>query len=460
MKVPQHHEKNHRLAVRVVPFLALAAWAARAPAQFDAYENEPINYSTAPVDDPVARLQERLDQGQARLQHDPGHGYLASVLRELSIPASSQVLVFSKTSFQRDRISPAAPRALYFNDSTYIGWVQGGEVVEVASVDSRQGTIFYTLSQDVAEHPRFTRRNAECLQCHASNLTKGVPGLFVRSVYPDADGQPVLKAGTFSTDHSSPLKERWGGWYVSGTHGDQRHMGNTLLLAKSGEPELLDTSSGANVTELGGRVETRPYLGKHSDIAALMVLEHQVQAHNLITSSNYQARLALRDWDAMRGLTGEPAGELSDSAKRRFEYAALPLLKYLLFVDEARLTAPIRGTSGFAEEFSRRGPRDRKGRSLYELDLTRRIFKHPCSFLIYSEGIDGLPPLFRDYFWKRLREVLSGTDQDRAFARLGEADRRTVLEIIADTREGLPAYWKAGEGGEGEAGADAKRARL
>lgn len=405
------------------------------------FDAEPISYASRPAADPVARLNHRLEKGEVTLRHEPGQGYLRSVLEALDISLSSQVLVFSKTSFQRDLIAPETPRALYFNDDTYIGWVKYGEVMEVASVDPEQGTQFYTLDQSPTQPPRFQRRQAECLQCHASSLTKGVPGPLIRSVYTDRSGQPVLKAGTFLTDHSSPLRERWGGWYVSGTHGSDRHLGNSFLADRSGDPGAFDFLPGANLTDLRTRFGTESYATAHSDLVALLVLEHQSQLHNLVTAANYQARLALRDDAAIRQMMNEPPGPPSDSTLRRFEYAAKPLLRYLLLVDEAPLREPVRGTSGFAEDFQKRGPRDSRGRSLRDLDLATRIFRYPLSPLVYSESLDRFPSEFREHFFRRLHEILTGKDTSKDFARLTPEERTACLEILRETRKGLPESW-------------------
>jgi hypothetical protein len=67
------------------------------------------------------------------------------------------------------------------------------------------------------------------------------------------------------------------------------------------------------------------------------------------------------------------------------------LLRSMLFSDEARLEAPMRGTSTFASEFAATGPRDSAGRSLKDLDLNHRLFRYPCSFLIYSDAFNALP---------------------------------------------------------------------
>lgn len=425
------------LLVLLAASVALIADRASADLPF---ESEPINYLTAPVDDPVSRLQARLEAGEAKLKYDE-HGYLADVLRELSVSQSSQMLVFSKTSFQRSKISRGTPRAVYFNDDTYVGFCQQGEVIEVSTTDSRQGAVFYTLRQHEAEKPAFQRQTHDCLQCHASSKTQDMPGHLVRSVFPDASGMPVFNAGTFSTSHESPLKERWGGWFVTGTHGRQTHMGNVVVTNRQ-RPELLETAAGANITDLSGLVDTSPYLTPHSDIVALMVLEHQVKMHNLITATNYHARMALHYEEAINKALGRPAGSLSESTQNRYKSPADKLLRYLLFIDEAPLTGTVEGTSGFAEEFAQRGPRDRQGRSLRDFDLQRRLFKYPCSYEIFSAAFDGMPEVVKDHVYRRLHEVLTGKDPTSDFVRLSAADRRAILEILVDTKAGLPEYFK------------------
>jgi hypothetical protein len=110
-------------------------------------------------------------------------------------------------------------------------------------------------------------------------------------------------------------------------------------------------------------------------------------------------------------------------------------------VIEAPLPQPVRGRSGFAERMSARGPRDRRGRSLYALDLDRRLLKHPCSYLIYSPAFDALPPLVKGPTYERLWQVLSGAVPDPRYRGLSRADRQAVLEILRDTKPGLPAYF-------------------
>jgi hypothetical protein len=397
-----------------------------------------IQYAAWPVDDAVARLQKRVDSGEVELKFREGHGYLESILDALRVRPASQLLVFSKTSFQATRIEPGNPRAIYFNDNVAVGWVHGGDVLEFAAVDPKQGVIFYTLDQAPVDKPHFDRQDT-CLQCHANGSTVGVPGLLVRSVYPSQTGMPVFQAGSFVTDHRSPLKERWGGWYVTGKHGAQTHMGNAIVQGRD-EPAALDPN-GQNVTDLRTRFDTGAYLTPHSDIVALMVLEHQTRMTNLITRVGFEARIALHDNAAMNEVLRQPESELSESTVRRINSAAEELIEYMLFTEEARLTEPIIGVSGFAESFAQEGPKDSSGRSLRDLDLKTRLLRYPCSYLIYSEAFDQMPLVMKDRVYKRLWQVLSGEHQSPKFASLSRDDRQAILEILRATKKGLPEYW-------------------
>lgn len=433
----RHSDLNSRRLAR--PLLALCVAAAGLlPAVTgalalpgDDIDSDPINYSKTAATDPVSNLQERVAKGTVKLQKG-SHGYLESVLRGLDIPVSSQVLVYSKTSFQRDRISPSSPRALYFNDDVYIGWVQGGTVLEVSAADPQLGATFYVLEQD-STAPKFVRQSYECLSCHASSLTGGYPGHTIRSVYTGRDGQPLLAAGTFITTDESPMEQRFGGWYVTGTHGEQYHMGN-LFVRNTEEADNLDRSRGANVLNLKKFFDTSAYLTPHSDLVALMVLQHQVNVHNLITRAGYDTRRALHFEKLLNRDLGRPEGFRSDSTASRIRAGCEPLVKGLLFADAAPLAGPIRGTSTFAADFSRRGVRDRQGRSLKDLDLKTRLFRFPCSYLIYSEAFNALPAEAKAYVYGRLWDVLDGKDPGQDFKNLTPADRETVRDILVETK--------------------------
>lgn len=405
-------------------------------AQLD-HEQEPINYSRAQATDPVAKLIEKLARRDVSLVWEPEHGYLRSLMAALDVPESSQALVFSRTSLQISRITPRTPRAIYFNDDVYIGWVQNGDLVEISAADPELGGTFYTLDQRTKDHPVMERETSRCLQCHGSTHTRRVPGHIVRSVFSDKAGQPIFRLGTHITDDASPFSERWGGWYVTGTHGEARHMGNCCIEDEE-KSEVLDVETGANVTDLASRINTRPYLTAHSDIVALMVLEHQATMHNVLTAANHSGRITARDAEIMNTALERPKDFESDSTDRRYASAAESVIKGLLFVDSAPLTDEIRGTSGFTEQFAARGPTDSRGRSLRQFDLKTRLFRYPCSFLIFSESFRRLPDGVRKRVWKRLDEILSGEDSSPKFAHLSNDDRAAIHQILVETFPGCP----------------------
>ena len=401
----------------------------------DEFEQPPINYSLSTPQNRVSELQEQLQRGSAVLARDDRHGYLADLLAKLKIPVESQMLVFSKTSLQRDRITPQTPRAIYFNDEVYVGYCHAGDALEISVADPQLGTVFYTLAQS-EKAPVLQRQTQSCLQCHGTVMSDSLPGHLVRSVFVDAQGLPQLAEGSHRVEHSTPLEHRWGGWYVSGTHGAQRHLGN-LVLGEGGTPRT-GNSDGQNVTDLRGYFDTANYLTAHSDLVALMVLEHQTYVHNLITHANFTTRQALHYQAELNRALGEPAGTPVESTTRRIENAADRLLEGLLFVDEAPLKGPLAGTTGYAAQFTRSAVRDRQGRSLRDFDLKSRMFKYPCSYLIYTRSFDALPPAMKQCLAKKLQDVLAGHGGEK-FAHLSAADRQAISEILRDTKPELVA---------------------
>jgi hypothetical protein len=413
------------------------ALALGGPAPAVDLDRPPINYSTGTPANAVAPLIADLAAGKVTLEYDD-HGYLAALLKRLDIPRSSQVLVFSKTSFQRARIGPKTPRALYFNDEVMVGFCLRGDVLEVAAADASLGTAFYTVEQDRAKGAAFQRQTDNCLLCHGSSATQGLPGHLMRSVSADRTGELVLSRGTKRVDHTTPLADRWGGWYVTGKSGKQTHQGNRVFDRGSDETQGHD---GSNVTDLKPFFTVANYLTLHSDLVALMVLEHQSEAHNRLVQANLLTRLALVEQADWNKALNRPADERSESITRRLHWACEPLVRYLLFCEEAPLTEAVSGTSPFTKEFTARGPFDSKGRTLRAFDLRTRLFRYPLSYLIYARSFDGLPGEAKERVYLRLWEVLTGKDQSKEFAHLSSADRQAVLEILRETKPGLPAYW-------------------
>ncbi|MAE45486.1 MAG: hypothetical protein CMJ86_01220 [Planctomycetes bacterium] len=410
------------------------------------YLGDPVNYDAPEREDPVARLLEAIAIGEAELEWDEKRGWLPALLAAFDVEPSSQVLVFSKTSFQSSRISPSTPRALYFGERAYVGWIPGAPMMEITAIDPLQGPTFYALEQEPGE-PIFTRLDNECLQCHGSSRTRHWPGNLVRSVHPNPRGFPILRSGTHLTTHASPLEERWGGWYVTGTHGEQRHMGNTTVAEvdraySRGDEERVDTSAGANITDLSRFFNVSSYLTPHSDLVALMVMEHQAEMHNLIARASYQGRITTAYQANMNEILDQPADHVSESTQRRYARAAQDLVDHLLFRDEAQLAEPIAGTSTFTVDFAKDVPRDPRGRSLYDFDLKTRLFAYPCSYLIYGEGFDRLPAPVLAVIWAELWAILHGEEVSREFPHLSAEDRANILAILLETKDGLPANWR------------------
>ncbi len=415
------------LAGIVVAFLSDSVGA-----QFD-FEKAPINYGEVESHDRVSALAAAIEKGEVQLKYDSAHGWLPDLLKELRVSEESQVLVFSKTSLQLHKISPRTPRALYFNDDVYVGWCQQGDVVELAATDVELGAVFYTLEQEAELPPRIVRDRGQCLTCHATTRTQSIPGYLIRSVYPDINGRPRTGTRTYVTDHSSPFEQRWGGWYVTGSHGGMRHLGNVRANNRL-DPEIMDVDAGANQQSLDKLINTDPYLTEHSDLVALLVLEHQTQMHNLIARAAMESRSAMHYDRGINEALGRPLDTVSDSTGRRIATASEALVRYLLFADEVELTNAISGTSQFAEQFAASGKNDSQGRSFRQLDLSKRLLKYPCSYLIYGEAFDRMPPPVMDYVRRRVTEVLTAAAPPAGYERLTQGERTAVAEILRDTK--------------------------
>ncbi len=412
------------LLVLVAVFFAVSALAIaqRRDAFVESRDHPAVSYTTAPTSDPVSALNGKLESGTAALKYEESTGYLQSVLDALGVPVESQMLVFSQTSFQASQIRMHNPRAVYFTDSVAVGYVRGGTILEVAAQDPRQGVVFYEVSQSPTTPPRF-KRNNECLACHLSWETLGVPGLMVQSVYPLKDEYSYVNG--FTTVHGSPLEQRWGGWWVTGDAGGAKHIGNVSVMYNDKGSKLPNPTR--PLPSLEGLFELKGYLAPYSDVVALLVMAHQTNMTNLITRTGWEARVA--------------AATPSQDAAARVTEAARDLVDYMLFVDEAPLAGPVKGGSGFAESFVARGPKDQQGRSLRDFDLRRRLFKYPCSYMIYTPAFDNLPATAKKAVYARLWEVLSGRDTQPRYRGLTLQDRQAIVSILRQTKRDLPDYF-------------------
>ncbi|WP_442507844.1 hypothetical protein SH528x_006783 [Novipirellula sp. SH528] len=389
-------------------------------------EKPPFEYTKTEDDNRVSRLIAKLKSKELKLKYTREQGYLASMLDALEIPASSQTLVFSKTSLQVRHISPRNPRAIYFNDDTYVGWVRGSSLMEISTADPKLGAVFYTVDM-MPWRAKVERASYDCLGCHVTSMTQGVPGHTVRSVLPSIDGSVDAQTASSITSHRSPFSQRWGGWYVTGRHGEMTHLGNSMLRGNR-----LDTRDNGNRLNLRDDFDTYDYLSPYSDIVALMVLEHQSQMHNTMTRADFSMR-QLHHERAEQDTTAES----KDEWRGQLHMIAKPVVQEMLFCEETELTSEVKGLLEFAHEFESRGPSDDQGRSLRQFDLKTRMFKYPLSYLIYSKAFDSLSEELRREVVRQLLDVLEERDTSEAYAHLTTDMRRDILEILRATKPGF-----------------------
>jgi hypothetical protein len=406
-----------------------------APAQeIESYEHEPINYSAAQPHDAIQRLAARIAAGAVKLGQTDRQ-VAEALLRELHIPIESQLLVFSKTSLQRGRISPDRPRSLFFNDTCYVGWVPGG-LIEVIGVDPVIGPVFYSLDPKtvVTNASGCFARDKDCLRCHGGTFVRGIPGVFARSVFPNDEGELLLRHGWDLVDFTTPFTNRWGGWYVTGLHGTALHRGN-VVAAEKAEQLSVDFRRGANITNLSSFFDTTRYLADSSDIVALLVFEQQIAIQNVLTKASLDCRRML-DYQKklQRALKDPPCEEPAyDSVKSVFESTARDLTDALLFRGEAQLPEGLKGSPSFQRAFLAGAIRTTDGLSLKDFDLKGHLFKNRCSYLIYSESFHSLPEPLKKRVYVRLAHALGPSAPDPRYAYLDANERARILKILLET---------------------------
>ena len=380
-----------------------------------------IGYASGEPAGRAGRFAAALEGGDLDLAFNAERGYLDATLEALDIDPSSQVLVFSKTSLQTRHIDASKPRAIYFNDDTYVAWANGAPTFEIASFDPGLGPVFYSMTNVAGSEPAAERELVTCLRCHDSySMTGGgVPRFLLGSGYIGADGELVSHEAWILTSQETPLRNRWGGWYVTGRHGDQVHLGN-IVVRRIEDLQNLEALRVGNVDELSALFDSSMYRTAQSDIVALMVLEHQVEVQNAISRLRFETV----------GRLAEQGGDVDDA---RLGLLIEPLVRAMLMVDEAPLTGAISGGSGFREHFESLGPYDASGRSLRDFDLETRLFRYPLSYLIYSEAFNALPGMVRSAVHERIEAILGATPADDDFASLTTSDRAAILGVLAGT---------------------------
>jgi hypothetical protein len=397
--------------------LVLLALATPATAQF-VYDREwPLmGYGKQAPNDPYSQLMRKLAASGDKLPHDAaGRGYLDGLLQALDIDTSSQVLVFSKSSLKQRFIEAANPRSLFFTDEVYVGFVPGSNSVEIAAMDPLLGPVFFDVRQDPQAEEPFKQETTRCLRCHDSySMTgDGVPRFMLSSVISGPDGNIVSHELSEITDMATPIEQRFGGWFVTGTSGKQIHLGN-FLVTEASQLATRPWQGVINQTDLTQFVDLAKYPRQTSDIVALLVLQHQVDVQNRFVRLQYESR---------KLLDANPSAETTE-----LQALIQPVLAGLFMADEAPLADRVEGTSGYREWFEQRGPIV-DGKSLRQFDLQGRTFRYRLSYLIYSAAIDGFAEPVRNLLFRDIAAVLDG-DTSLLPGFVLPADERAAIKAI------------------------------
>lgn len=393
--------------------------------QTDVWDLPPLHYSDATAVDAIAKLETSWRKEEKPLAATTELQRVHQVLSLLKVPTSSQILVFSKTSKQNELIWPSNPRAIYFSPNCYVGFVPGG-VMEAIVQDPHLGPVFYLINTgDAQRAPRAERDTSDCLSCHATGRTENVPGMLVRSVYPDQSGNPLLSLGSTLVDHTTPIAQRWGGYYVTGTS-RLPHLGNHFYREDQATTPVME-----NLTDLSKKIDTTKYPQPTSDIVALLVLEHQCKAHNLLNAASLNYKRAFYLAKALNPNAAPDEG----SAGRIAELAAHQIAEWFLFKDEAELGEDgVSGSPLFEKEFFADIPKCADGSSLADFHLQSRLFKNRCSYMIYSDAFAQLPTTVKQCTLKKIEEILRATDAPKGFEYLKNSERQRILKILRETK--------------------------
>ena len=422
----------------LILLLALCASPAGMAQFYNDYELEPHGYFSKDAKDPTTLLMKRIQRGEVLITEANGKPLVERFLKELKLDKDTQVLVFSKTSLQRRAVSYNNPRAIYFNESVYLGWMPNGRI-EIASFDPELGPLFYFQRQlDDKTSPLFVRTRS-CLGCHAGDATNFLPGSLGQSVYPDRSGRPLRTIDDYRrSGHHIPFRQRYGGWFVSGNHGAMRHMGNAIATRESGKLSL-DREQFANLEKLDRFFRPESYPAPGSNIAALLVFDHQVTMHHRLVEAAYRARQSLFDSKLDPGET-----DVSKLAKGRsmeeFMEGRDKVIDYMLFREESTIPK-VSCDPGFRRAFTANRLPDPKKRSLKDLRLDGRIFENRCSYMIYSPTFEHLPPLLKGAIYRRIHEILTAKKPVEGFEYLEQDEKQRILEILHATKDDLPAGW-------------------
>ncbi len=407
---------------RLFPILpALLCIAAALPEpDFREIDQPPHEYRSRQPRDRFTRLKDDLESGRLALDQSSEKAFVVSLLAALEIPVSSQMLVFSTTSLQLRLITPSNPRALYFNEEIYIGWVPGGRI-EVLGLDPELGAIFYIFDPPRAGAPVRVERSERCMNCHAGDDTGHVPGIVVKSVVPGSTGGSLTAFRLGETGHGIPFDQRFGGWYITGEN-KISPWGNVIGRFSAGQLQKTTVAPGT-------RFDFASYPVPTSDILPQLLHEHQAGFVNRVVQAGYRARTYLHS-DG-RQLTPAHAAVLDEQARI--------VARYLLFADEAPLLPGMKVDAAFKADFLKTRRAIAGGASLKDFDLQTRLFRNRCSYMIYNPVFTALPAELKQRIFAQLRVALDTTKPSVEYAYLPAAEKQTIRTILKSTLTDLPA---------------------
>jgi hypothetical protein len=426
--LPLGHPRKSRVTVllNVIRLILLSFIVATATAGPD-YANlkgEPHNYWSRPLNDRFTELKAKLEAGSAALNFSSERETLESILKILNVPKHSQLLLFSTTSLQLSLISPRNPRAIYFNEDLYIGYIPRGRI-EVVALNPELGGVFFIFDIPKRGESIRVERSSRCMNCHASEDTGEVPGLLIKSVIPGPNSGSLTAYRIEESGHGIPFTERFGGWHVTGEHNIGKHWGNVIGQFQKGKLITTPNPPGRKFTYARYPVRT-------SDILPHLLLEHQTGFVNRVVEAAYRART----------YRAQDGAKLSHQHELELARQAEIVVRYLLFSDEVTLPTPgVRGISDYKEEFRQNRHPDKAGRSLKDFDLKTRLFENRCSYMIHSAVFLGLESNFKARIWKRLSSALADDSHDLASEHLPAEERARIREILRATVKDLPTGW-------------------
>lgn len=386
------------------------------------FEGPPHDYWKRPLTDRFTRFKAELEAGKVKLDTTGEKPFLQSLLTALEIPHSSQMLVFSTTSLQLRFISPRNPRALFFNEDVYIGYIPGARI-EIVSLDPALGGIFYIFDIPRGDALPRVERSERCMNCHAREETGNVPSLTVKSVLPGPSGGSLVAYRQGLSGHGIPFKDRFGGWYLTGAENFTEHWANTMGRYVEGKLQRIPV-------EPGRLFDYGRYLTATSDVLPQLLHEHQIGFANRVIAATYRTRTLL----------AESGGKLTAGQGAELDQKARELVRYILFADEVPLPAGgVAGDAAFKADFAKSRRTVPSGASLKDFDLKTRLFRFRCSYMIYSEVFGGLPPEMRQRVDRVLAGALNEAQPDKDFAYLPVQEKRAIRFILKATMKNPPA---------------------